>query len=313
MKKTLFIVGTSILCIFLFSISFLMFLNIYNSKTNTARRYFKSIANLDVEKVYELLNLEDSEFINKDNLEQVLIEQNINSNYSISNVKENNNDVLVEYISDTAKTNSYEIKLEQQDSFIKQWYLDKNMFIVYDYILKIPKEYKVYLDDISLDKYVIDKSDVITYKVPIIFKGFHDLRLHSSSETLNIDLNINESNYEYVYQSKKDNLIYINLKKFIDLYNSKTKKIIVIGSAYCSHCINFKPIMENASYKYNIPVYFIDLSTLTQQEYNTFKEISYIKNNFRGTPTTILVENGEVIDSIIGYTTVVDELFKKIK
>ena len=53
---------------------------------------------------------------------------------------------------------------------------------------------------------------------------------------------------------------------------SKENKIIYLGSASCSWCSKFKPILEDITNEYNLAVYYIDLATVSQSEYNKITE-----------------------------------------
>lgn len=65
---------------------------------------------------------------------------------------------------------------------------------------------------------------------------------------------------------------------------------LVIGSSSCSACAMYKPVMEQFISDYQVEVFYIDLSKLTDDEYNKLKtEIS-----FDGTPTTVFYENGKL-------------------
>lgn len=64
---------------------------------------------------------------------------------------------------------------------------------------------------------------------------------------------------------------------------------LVIGSATCSACSLFKPIMEAFISKYQVEVYYIDISKLSEEDFNFFKS----QIGFSSTPTTIFFEDGE--------------------
>lgn len=65
---------------------------------------------------------------------------------------------------------------------------------------------------------------------------------------------------------------------------------LVIGSSSCSACLMYKPVMEQFISDYQVEVFYIDLSKLTDDEYNKLKtEVS-----FDGTPTTVFYENGKL-------------------
>ncbi len=78
------------------------------------------------------------------------------------------------------------------------------------------------------------------------------------------------------------------------------KQIIYIGSSSCSWCSKFSPVLEEIGDEYGTRIIYINVANLTQSEYNALKTST--DNNFSGgTPTTLIMENGEVIDKLGGY------------
>lgn len=82
---------------------------------------------------------------------------------------------------------------------------------------------------------------------------------------------------------------------------SKENTIVYIGSATCSWCSKFKPILEEIISENNLIVVYIDLSTVSSEEYNNIVKIVG-KDNFSGTPTTLIMNGSEVIDALQGYS-----------
>lgn len=86
---------------------------------------------------------------------------------------------------------------------------------------------------------------------------------------------------------------------------------LVIGSSSCSACAMYKPVMEQFISDYQVEVFYIDLSKLTNDEYNKLKtEIS-----FSGTPTTVFYENGKLTSFYdrIDQAVSIDEVITKFK
>lgn len=102
-------------------------------------------------------------------------------------------------------------------------------------------------------------------------------------------------------------------------YEELTKKIsnnesfvFVIGSRDCSACTNYKGIMEEIIKDYNVPIYFIEIADLSEEDGNKLRSQFY----YQYTPTTIFIENGKertTYDRIVGsadYETVKNALIK---
>lgn len=92
-------------------------------------------------------------------------------------------------------------------------------------------------------------------------------------------------------------------------YNDFMKKIenkdsfaLVVGSHECSHCTGFKVTMEKFIKDYQVKVYYIDILTLSEDEYNEF--VTHV-NFGGGTPTTVFITDG--VEKTV-YNRIVGEL-----
>lgn len=98
----------------------------------------------------------------------------------------------------------------------------------------------------------------------------------------------------------------INYEQYVQKLEDKETFSMVIGSATCKACAIFKGTMEKFIEKYQVEVFYIDISKLENEEYSTLKT----QISFDGTPTTIFISNGEVtsfynrIDGSAGLSTV---------
>lgn len=99
----------------------------------------------------------------------------------------------------------------------------------------------------------------------------------------------------------------IDYGEYSNMIENSEDFILYIGSASCSHCLEFKPTLERIIKEYQIDVKYIDISLLTEKEYAVLKN----KTKFQGTPTVVFVEDGIVQTSpkVVGalsYTKTVD-------
>lgn len=82
----------------------------------------------------------------------------------------------------------------------------------------------------------------------------------------------------------------ISYSEFNKLKEENKTFPLVIGSATCSACAMYKPVMEQFISNYQVEVYYIDLSKLSDEDYSKLKaEIT-----FDGTPTTVFYEDGKL-------------------
>lgn len=84
---------------------------------------------------------------------------------------------------------------------------------------------------------------------------------------------------------------YLNLKE--DSKKNNEKFILYIKQDNCKHCKNFTPTIAKVAKEYKVTIYYINLTKLTEAEYNKFKE----EGTFSGTPTVLFYENGEELGS----------------
>lgn len=86
---------------------------------------------------------------------------------------------------------------------------------------------------------------------------------------------------------------------------------LVIGSETCSACATYKVVMKQFIEDYQVEVFYIDLSSLDDNQYNELiTEIS-----FSGTPTTVFYENGNLTSFFnrIDKAVSIDKVVEKFK
>lgn len=115
------------------------------------------------------------------------------------------------------------------------------------------------------------------------------------------------NNFKKVEGTKESREI---LETFNEYFNSKERKVIYYASSDCSYCKLQTPILETIAKDYDMDYYYIDSSKLGETQRDEILEKLEIAHK---TPTTVIVENGEIIDTIIGYTDGFDyvEFFKE--
>lgn len=89
--------------------------------------------------------------------------------------------------------------------------------------------------------------------------------------------------------TKQSHIKEINLDEFKEKIANKDTFALYIGNEGCTHCISYRPILEKVLDDYDITIYQLDNSKLTDEEYNEFR--TYI--NISGTPTIVFITEGE--------------------
>lgn len=127
-----------------------------------------------------------------------------------------------------------------------------------------------------------------------------------------------ESQKEIEEENKKaeesiSNLTVINVSKMKELFSSNDTKIIFVGSLTCPHCTAIKPVINSVVKDLNVIVYYLELSTMTDEENNEYYSINEFLKNNNSIPLVMAVKNNEVIDSFVGEkdSKDVEEFLKK--
>lgn len=89
--------------------------------------------------------------------------------------------------------------------------------------------------------------------------------------------------------TKESHIKEINFDEFKEKIANKDTFALYIGNEGCTHCISYRPILEKVLDDYDITIYQLDNSKLTDEEYNEFR--TYI--NISGTPTIVFITEGE--------------------
>lgn len=94
----------------------------------------------------------------------------------------------------------------------------------------------------------------------------------------------------------------VTYSEYLEKVNSNEPFVVVIVKDGCTYCEMYEPILEEVAGEYNLPISYINLANITDEEYNDLvKTNSYLKKNDWGTPTTLFMLGNTVVDSIGGY------------
>ena len=107
----------------------------------------------------------------------------------------------------------------------------------------------------------------------------------------------------------------ISYTEYEELMNSNKPFLMVIIQDGCGYCEMYEPIVEDVANEYRLPIYYINMTNLNNDEYTALgTSNSYFKKNQGkwGTPTTLFMYGNSVIDSIPGYVDK-DEFVKFVK
>lgn len=94
----------------------------------------------------------------------------------------------------------------------------------------------------------------------------------------------------------------ITYSNYLEKIDSNEPFLVVIVKDGCGYCEMYEPILKEVADEYNLPINYINLTNLSEEEYNNLVQSNaYLKKNQWGTPTTLFMLGDSVIDSIGGY------------
>ena len=91
--------------------------------------------------------------------------------------------------------------------------------------------------------------------------------------------------------AKENNLILVTGEEILKKIDQKESFILVVTQDGCSHCEEYKPILNQVLTKNNIKAFELDLTKLKKENTETRNSINKLFN-ISGTPTTIFINDG---------------------
>ncbi|MDD2181093.1 MAG: conjugal transfer protein TraF [Bacilli bacterium] len=85
--------------------------------------------------------------------------------------------------------------------------------------------------------------------------------------------------------------------------------VVFIGSASCGWCLEFAPVLTEATEQYNLNTLYLDISKINDQEtvdmllqLETVSGLeNFMQENFGATPMILIMEDGKILDADTGY------------
>lgn len=114
-----------------------------------------------------------------------------------------------------------------------------------------------------------------------------------------------------VYSAEKY-ITFINYDEYKKIIKNNDTNVVVVGQTGCGHCISFKPALNSIGEDYGLKINYINITELTPEESTKFtqslKDIKYndpdfVSSGSFGTPLTLIIQKGKVIDYISGERT----------
>lgn len=96
----------------------------------------------------------------------------------------------------------------------------------------------------------------------------------------------------------------IDVDRYLKLMDEDEESVIYIARPTCHYCQLQGPIMKNIVYQYpDARIYYLNTDEFKDEDQNKFVNSDDMFSESFGTPTTIVVKGGKIVDSIAGATT----------
>lgn len=106
----------------------------------------------------------------------------------------------------------------------------------------------------------------------------------------------------------------VSIDEYLNLIKSSDKQIILIARPTCGYCEKFTPVLKQAMEDMNLTINYVNTDNFSSDDWSKFQNsFDYLASNEWGTPLTLIVQNGEIVDKNNGYVELdaIKEFFTK--
>ena len=104
---------------------------------------------------------------------------------------------------------------------------------------------------------------------------------------------------DLIDEKAKLDLNYIDYETYEKLLESKEIEVIVVGQTTCGYCVQAKIILNDVASENDVDINYIDFAKLDDEEREKFLgSLEYFEEEEWGTPITMIVQNGKIVDMI---------------
>ena len=99
--------------------------------------------------------------------------------------------------------------------------------------------------------------------------------------------------------SSSSNIKEISLNEFNKKIENKETFVLYVGNEGCHNCVSYEPKLKEVLKEYNLTIYKLDNSKLSEDEFNKLNE----KFSVSGTPTIMFITKGDeetTLNRIVG-------------
>lgn len=112
----------------------------------------------------------------------------------------------------------------------------------------------------------------------------------------------------------------ITIDEYLELLKTEEKKIVYVAKPTCSYCQLETPIIKKLAGQYDLEIYYLNTEKFYDASINDYTEDGYkfihsseIYKDGIGTPNTIIIQNGKIVDGVYQYVEASElkELFER--
>lgn len=159
----------------------------------------------------------------------------------------------------------------------------------------------------------MQKKILIIFGIFLLCFGMYFVSKDDSNDSSESDTySIAEAESSKISDDKLREYTNINIDSYFDLYNSDETSIIAFIKDGCQYCEIANKIIKNIMYENDFDLNSVVTNTLTEEEQEKLINSNSYFSSF-GTPSIVVVSEGDIIDSIDGLNTTkeYENFFKK--
>ena len=126
--------------------------------------------------------------------------------------------------------------------------------------------------------------------------------------------------FMFIDNNKNNHIKGISYNEYKDLLEKDQYSVILLTSPTCTHCANYKPYVNLVADENDLEIYDINVTNLSEKEYYEIHDkYKAIQNEYDDnkkplipTPVTLIVRNGEEVNSVLGRISY-DDLVRLLK
>lgn len=108
-----------------------------------------------------------------------------------------------------------------------------------------------------------------------------------------------------IYRANTKITGYTKIDSFNEVIDKKETIMVTMGVDTCIHCKNFKKVMDEVAKEHQVNLYYLDANDIDEDHnFSIPLKCADVTNqkllNGFGTPLTLFIKNGEVVDCISG-------------